>query len=258
VSRSLQRTSSPTLPLLSCLLFHLWLRLGSDAENDFRDLGHLLSCESKGRVWRLEVSHDFCGSVKGHCADLLIAFRVVVDETACAVFLDVDVQIALCCEPYPVTNEAQSVVSDVACESGTRLDELTILSVEGILRVDEGERFSADLTIDASDRGLVVSSKISCYQKAMTTVVDGVGVDTLADFNRQRQETEECGWNADRDEAGLRSELLPGREWSSFGLGEHRERTGDSSLDWSRIGCARLAGNEPAVRVMVVKVIVAE
>lgn len=217
----------------------------------------MLRCEAEERVWRLEVFHDFCSSLQGYCADFVVAFRTVVDVIACSVFLDVDVQITLGCEPCPVTNESQSVVSDVACESGTRLDELTILSVEGILRVDQGERLSADLTIDASDRGLVVSSEISCYQKATTTVVDGVGVDTLADFDRQRQEAEECGWNADRDEAGLRSELLPGREWSSFGLGEHRERTGDSSLGWSRIGCARLAGNEPAVWVLAVNIVVA-
>lgn len=81
----------------------------------------------------------------------------------------------------------------------------------------------------------------------MTTVVDRVGVDTLADLDGQRQEAEEGRWNADGDKAGLRAKVSPGRGWSRLGLSGHRDRTSGSSLDWSRVRCTRLAGEELAV-----------
>ena len=66
----------------------------------------------------------------------------------------------LCREPCPITNESQSGVSDVTCKRGTSLDEFAILRVEGVLPVDHQDRLAADLTIDASDRGLVIGSDV--------------------------------------------------------------------------------------------------
>lgn len=81
----------------------------------------------------------------------------------------------------------------------------------------------------------------------MTTVVDRVGVDTLANLSGQRQEAKEGGWNADGDKAGLRAKVPPGSGWNKLCLGGTRERTGGSSLDWGGIRCMRLAGDKLAV-----------
>lgn len=155
--------SPPHVSLLGglLLLLRLWLGLGSDSKNNLGDLGHLIGGEPKGRAILLEMVIDFCSSFKSYCIDLLIAVGTLIGDIAASIFQNADVQVTLCRKPCPVTNESQSGVSDVTCKGGTSLDEFTVLRVEGVLSVHQKDRLAADLTIDASDGGLVVGSDVS-------------------------------------------------------------------------------------------------
>lgn len=179
---------------------------------------------------------------------------------AIAIRNEVDEQVAFGCVPCKIANELNSSTSNLKREGGTVFDELTSLCVVGVLCIDQSDRLAADLTVDASDRGLMISSQVFGDQKTVDTIVDEVDVDTLTNLERQRQETGESWWDANRNEAFLDRKLFPGKWWSRLGLSKDREeRSGSSSsLCWGDSRHTRPAGDQLVVWVLGVDAIVGQ
>jgi hypothetical protein len=98
----------------------------------------------------------------------------------------------------------------------------------------------------------VVDSHVFRHQKAMFTVVDQIGIDSLADNDGQIEEVGEDRWNGDWNEAVFDREIFERKRCNGLGLSEHCKRVGSSRLD--RIGSrhTRLAGVVFAVGFLVV------
>jgi hypothetical protein len=227
----------------------------SDTKDNLGNLGHFIEREARERTLSLEVVEDFSGSLKGHCSYVGVIIGTLICDVVGPGSGELDEQMAFCREPFPVADQSQSSVSDVTCEGGTSLDQLAILGIKGVLSVDHEDRLATDLTIDAGDGGLVVSSQVFCDVKTMMTVVDQVGVDTLANLDGEVQEVRESWWNRDGSKVLLDREVLPAEGRSKLGLGKHRESSG-SNLGWSRSRHTRLAGDELAVGILVGKTVV--
>lgn len=107
-----------------------------------------------------EIAVDFSGSFVGHCSDLIVFIRTLVGGVVTLAFWKVDEQMALCREPCPFTNESQFGISEMTCKDRANFDKFAVSCIKGILGVDHDKRLATDLTIDASDRSLVVGSQI--------------------------------------------------------------------------------------------------
>jgi hypothetical protein len=154
-----------------------------------------------------------------------------------------------------VTNESQFGVSEMTSEDRANFDKFAVLCIKGIFGVDHEDRLATDLTIDTSDRSLVVSSQIFWYEEAMIAVDDQVGVDTLANQDRQIQEVREGWWDRDGNEVLLDREVFPWK-WSRRsrpGLGKCREKIDWSSLSGVGDGSTRFTGSELAEGLLVGK-----
>lgn len=97
----------------------------------------------------------------------------------------------------------------------------------------------------------MVDPHVFRHQKAMFTVADQIGVDTLANNDRQVHEVSEDRWNGHGNESVFDRELSERERCNRLGLSERRKRIGSSRLDWSESGYTRLAGVVFAVGIMV-------
>lgn len=98
----------------------------------------------------------------------------------------------------------------------------------------------------------MVDSHVFRHQKAMFTVVDQIGIDSLADNDGQIEEVGEDRWNGDWNEAAFDREIFERERCNRLGLSEYRKRIGSSRFDRSGSGHTRLAGVEFAVGILVV------